>query len=44
MRLAVIVLALCAVAACSSTREGGANFTGFSAGVTGAAAPPALPR
>jgi hypothetical protein len=44
MRLVVVVLALSVLAACSSTRDGAANFTGFNAGVTGAATSPSAPR
>jgi hypothetical protein len=49
MRLALVLLAVAALGACSIAREGTANFTGFTAGVTGAAAPSeakasALPR
>jgi hypothetical protein len=40
MRLVLVLLAMSALAACSSTRDGTANFTGFTAGVTGAAALP----
>ena len=44
MRLAVVVLAPSALATCSSTREGAVNFTGFNAGVTGAATSRPAPR
>lgn len=41
MRVALVAVALSLVAACSTTaRDGGATFTGFSAGLTGAAAKP----
>jgi hypothetical protein len=40
MRLVLVLLAMSGLAACSSTRDGAANFTGFTAGVTGAAALP----
>ena len=40
MRVAFVLFAASALAACSTAREGTANFTGFTAGVTGAAALP----
>lgn len=49
MPLVAVAITLLAVAACTSTRSGPADFTGFSAGLTGAPVPPSgnlptLPR
>jgi hypothetical protein len=49
MRLAFLAIGLMTLAACTSTRDGPADFTGFSAGLSGASlAPdtcrPGLPR